>query len=1050
MKPIRNPTDLVDPIPLDDQGRINSERQLQLMMYDFWRKQEARLLHDLKPQLGPFRVGVHQGKPVEVSLGELIQFAAGGTMPIVGGVYDTGNGTYRIISITLNGWVQVEWLDGPAFGRNPPAQLYFATQIAEGAHRLISTSPPVQLKIDYDWRTEDNLLASHLSTEIKRIAQDGVDEAALHVKDSIQVGGPNWTVINQRAAEWARTYTGSLAKGINDTTRARIGTELAAWITAGESFPALVQRMRHIIPQRGSTATNAFRIDRAELIASTEATKAYAEGNLLAWKSVPGVTGKEWRTANDERVCFPADTLISTERGTAIIRDILPGAQVWTRQGLRKVLAVSRRPYNGPSVTVGYDSDYVTATAEHPFWTLERGWTKAQDLAIGNTLHAVFNAYVHVRSLWYGTLDCEVYNLEVEGVPEYFANGILVHNCPVCGYLGGQQLAEKQVKPTEIEDLKPVSVALNADFVLPFGGGTIHAPPAHPRCLLPDTEVVSFGPLTAVTQAFYQGRCVEVILGNGRKLSVTENHPILTPAGFVAANRLRQGDDVICVLSPERIAQSIDPDNDYRPTSIEKVFYARLEAGSVSFVSVPAAAEQFHGDGRRMNGNVQIVGNANEAMYDALADAHFDQAIAEGVAVHFGRSREFVSQFAHSITVEQIVQVRDFDFTGHVYDLQSDAYELYSGNGVIVKNCRCWIVPVMGTVRVAAEPPVTIKPPIPAPVPAVVDTAAAMPSGMTDADVMALADAARQVIVQAYADEIERIGKLNSAARVAEDVFITARIAVEEARRRFIGDGPEDSTVISRFEKQNKAIVDEAEAKRKTLVAARNALAVALKEQGKKALEMLNVPDPIQPLNVKFDAYSTKNPVKEGEKLAANFDTWTKVVSAKIAPAENAPKITIDPVTTRAGYAKDGNKITLASGDSFYTLAHELGHWLEDNQALIKIKALEFLNRRRQKGEKPVRLIDVYPRSSYHKGEMAIKDKFDNAYMGKLYFVNGTTAGMKDVNATDDYVTPSIVEGTEVVSMGIEAYLRNPAAFAMLDPDYFNFIYALLRGFYHG
>ena len=124
----------------------------------------------------------------------------------------------------------------------------------------------------------------------------------------------------------------------------------------------------------------------------------------------------------------------------------------------------------------------------------------------------------------------------------------------------------------------------------------------------------------------------------------------------------------------------------------------------------------------------------------------------------------------------------------------------------------------MGTVRVAAEPPVTIKPPIPAPVPAVVDTAAAMPSGMTDADVMALADAARQVIVQAYADEIERIGKLNSAARVAEDVFITARIAVEEARRRFIGDGPEDSTVISRFEKQNKAIVDEAEAKRLSLI----------------------------------------------------------------------------------------------------------------------------------------------------------------------------------------------------------------------------------------
>lgn len=924
MKPIRSTTDLADPIPLDDQGRVNSERQLQLLMYDFWRKQEVRLLHDLKPQLGPFRVGVHQGKLVEVSLSELIQFAAGGTTPIVGGVYDTGNGTYRIISITLNGWVQVEWLDGPAFGRNPPAQLYFATQIAEGAHRLISTSPPVQLKIDYDWQTEDNLLASHLSTEIERITKDGVDEAALHVKDTIQVGGPNWTVINQRAAEWARTYTGSLAKGINDTTRAKIGTELAAWITAGESFPALVQRMRRIIPQRGSTATNAFRIDRAELIASTEATKAYAEGNLLAWRSVPGVTGKEWRAANDEKVC------------------------------------------------------------------------------------------------------------------------------PVCGYLGGQQLVEKQVKPTEIEDLKPVSVALNADFVLPFGGGTIHAPPAHPRCLLPDTEVVSFGPLTAVTQAFYQGRCVEVVLGDGRKLSATENHPILTPAGFIAAKRLRQGDDVICAFSPEQIAQSIDPNDNYRPASIEKVFYAQLEASGMSSVSVPVAAEQFHGDGRCMDGDVQIVGNASEAAYDVLADAHFDQAIAEGLAVHTKRSREFVSQFAHSIAVEQITRIRNFDFMGHVYDLQSDAYELYSGNGVIVKNCRCWIVPVMGTVQVAVEPPVVIKPSVPVPASAPVVAPMVTPSGMTDAEVLALADVARQVIVQAYTDEVERIGKLNSEARVAEDAFMAARIAVEEARREFIGNGPADSTVISRFEKQNQAIVDEAEAKRKALVVARNTLAVALKEQGKKALELLSVPDPIQPHGVKFDVHSARNPAKEREGLAANFVAWTKIVSAKIAPTENAPEIAVDSVTVRAGYAKDGNKITLAPGDSFYTLAHELGHWLEDNQALIKIKALEFLSRRRQKGEKPVRLIDVYPRSSYHKGEMAIKDKFDNAYIGKLYFANGTTAGMREVNATDDYVTPSIVEGTEVVSMGIEMYLQNPAGFAVLDPDYFNFIYALLRGFYHG
>jgi intein/homing endonuclease len=49
-----------------------------------------------------------------------------------------------------------------------------------------------------------------------------------------------------------------------------------------------------------------------------------------------------------------------------------------------------------------------------------------------------------------------VYNLQVEGAPEFYANGILVHNCPICGPLHGK----------------------------PLGDGWTHAdgPPRHPNC----------------------------------------------------------------------------------------------------------------------------------------------------------------------------------------------------------------------------------------------------------------------------------------------------------------------------------------------------------------------------------------------------------------------------------------------------------------------------------------------------------------------------------------------------------------------------------------
>jgi hypothetical protein len=42
---------------------------------------------------------------------------------------------------------------------------------------------------------------------------------------------------------------------------------------------------------------------RARVIAETEVTNAFAKGEVMAWENSDVVVGKEWRTANDERVC---------------------------------------------------------------------------------------------------------------------------------------------------------------------------------------------------------------------------------------------------------------------------------------------------------------------------------------------------------------------------------------------------------------------------------------------------------------------------------------------------------------------------------------------------------------------------------------------------------------------------------------------------------------------------------------------------------------------------------------------------------------------------
>ncbi len=130
--------------------------------------------------------------------------------------------------------------------------------------------------------------------------------------------------------------------------------------------------------------------------------------------------------------------------------------------------------------------------------------------------------------------------------------------------------------------------------------------PAHPHCILPD-QIISGGSMSAAMQSLYEGLVIEITTMSGRRLSVTENHPVLTPDGFRLAKFLRQGDYVIACPDSERMASSVDP-NDYQvPTRADDLFAAIRHASSMSPAAVPASAEDFYGDGRAINGDINIV-----------------------------------------------------------------------------------------------------------------------------------------------------------------------------------------------------------------------------------------------------------------------------------------------------------------------------------------------------------------------------------------------------------------------------------------------------------
>jgi len=143
---------------------------------------------------------------------------------------------------------------------------------------------------DAFWTAEEKALTQAMLPGIEQMALEGARAAAAEMEVlGIVV---DWTLVNTAASEWARTYTFSLVKGITETSKTALQTQLSNWIEAGEPLPELFKRLD---PVYGPV--------RAEMIGVTEATRAYAEGNTLVWEKSEVIEARQWQTAADELVC---------------------------------------------------------------------------------------------------------------------------------------------------------------------------------------------------------------------------------------------------------------------------------------------------------------------------------------------------------------------------------------------------------------------------------------------------------------------------------------------------------------------------------------------------------------------------------------------------------------------------------------------------------------------------------------------------------------------------------------------------------------------------
>lgn len=174
-------------------------------------------------------------------------------------------------------------------------------------------------------------------------------------------------------------------------------------------------------------------------------------------------------------------------------------------------------------------------------------------------------------------------------------------------------------------------------------------PPLHPNCLVGETPVLAVDKRSAFAAA-YDGPVVEVTLSDGRRLTVTPNHMLLTPQGFAQASRLRKGDHILDYLPFKGIVGS-DPHNDNSPALVKNVVRALAEAPSMVTYRVPVSPEYLHGDACFGQSHIDVVAPDGLLTNDIMAEL-----VESGDKPHLGASHPELETFPGSRTLALLLE----------------------------------------------------------------------------------------------------------------------------------------------------------------------------------------------------------------------------------------------------------------------------------------------------------------------------------------------------------------------------------------------------------
>jgi len=320
----------------------------------------------------------------------------------------------------------------------------------------------------------DKYIQSGYQAGIKQARQEmrkaGFDVPTIEASGGIEAAFNNPLHIDRVGLLFSRTFND--LKGITGTMDGQISRMLAKGLAEGQNPNTIARWLTKTISGPvGDTLAITDTLGRfipaqrrAKMLARTEIIRAHAEGTLQEFKNF-GVAGvkvrAEFVTAGDDRVCaecealeaeiftieeargiipvhpscFKKYTLIKADQGNKYIYEIEEGDKILTRKGYKKVLETSKRKYSGVMMKVGLESGVVIdCTVDHPIWKDNDGFVRADQLKKYDSLLNFGGQLIMVEQVDFFDDITDVYNLTIEDQPEFYANGILVHNCR-CAWL---------------------------------------------------------------------------------------------------------------------------------------------------------------------------------------------------------------------------------------------------------------------------------------------------------------------------------------------------------------------------------------------------------------------------------------------------------------------------------------------------------------------------------------------------------------------------------------------------------------------------------------